>query len=76
MAVNPKLTKNCIEILLSLPTTKFVMTQDKTNIQAKEKRKMPTLMLEFNDEAMNGAGNLKTEIIVVRAFSKNLVAHY
>ena len=76
MAVNPKLTKNCMKIPLSLSTTKFVMTEDKTNIQAKEKRKMPTLMLEFNDEAMNEAGTLKTEIIVVRAFSKNLVAHY
>ncbi len=46
---------------------KLVMTEDKTNIQAKEKKKMPTEMLEFNDEAINGAGTLKTETIVDRA---------
>lgn len=67
IAVNPKLTKNCMKILLSLPTMKFVMTEDKTNIQAKEKRKMPTAMLEFNHEAISGAETWKTEIIVVRA---------
>ncbi len=67
IAVNPKLTRNCIEILLSLPTMKFVMTEDKTNIQAKEKRKMPTEMFEFNDDAINGAEAWKTEITVVKA---------
>jgi len=46
---------------------KFVMTEDKTNIQAKEKRKMPTAMLEFNHEAISGAETWKKEIIVVRA---------
>ena len=66
IAVNPKLTKNCMKILLSLPTMKFEMTEDKTNIQAKEKRKIPTAMLEFNHEAISGIA-WKTEIIVVRA---------
>ena len=46
---------------------KFVMTEDKTNIQAKEKRKMPTEMFEFNDDAINGAEAWKTEITVVKA---------
>ena len=64
--VKTKLTRNWIKIRLCFPNIRFEIIEDKTNIQANEQTKIPTVMLEFNSEAKDGIDPMD-DTIVVRA---------
>jgi hypothetical protein len=64
--VKTKLTRNWIKILFCFPNIRFEIIEAKTNIQANAQTKIPTVMLEFNNEAKDGTDPIE-DTIVVRA---------
>jgi hypothetical protein len=64
--VKTKLTRNWRKILFCFPNIRLEIIEDKTNIQANEQTKIPTVMLEFNSEAKDGIDPMD-DTIVVRA---------
>jgi hypothetical protein len=67
VTVNAKPIRNWIKILFCFPKRRFEMTEDKTNIHAKEQTKIATVMLLLNHEAKEGVETLSEDATVVSA---------
>lgn len=67
VTVNAKLMRNWTKMLLCFPKIKFEMTEDSTNIQAKEHTKMATPMFELSTDARDGAELVMEDEIIVKA---------
>ncbi len=67
VTVKAKPIRNWINILFCFPKRRFEITEDKTNIHAKEQTKIATVMLLFNHEAKDGVEELSEDATVVSA---------
>jgi hypothetical protein len=67
VTVNAKPIRNWIKILFCFPKRRPEMTDDKTNIHAKEQTKIATVMLLLNHEANEGVETLSEDATVVSA---------